>query len=76
MKLETLQSIKKEWSTTKRSGFLLVEVLLASSLFVLFVTAFAGTFYYGLQSSVLAGDRSQAIMLITKRGMQWSMTLR
>lgn len=63
MKLETLQSIKKEWSTTKRSGFLLVEVLLASSLFVLFVTAFAGTFYYGLQSSVLAGDRSQAIML-------------
>jgi Tfp pilus assembly protein PilV len=63
MKLETLQSIKKEWSTTKRSGFLLVEVLLASSLFVLFVAAFAGTFYYGLQSSVLAGDRSQAIML-------------
>jgi hypothetical protein len=38
-------------------------VLLASSLFVLFVAAFAGTFYYGLQSSVLAGDRSQAIML-------------
>lgn len=64
MKQDMSQSIKKEWSTIKRSGgFLLVEVLLASSLFVIFVTAFAGTFYYGLQSSVLAGDRSQAIML-------------
>lgn len=49
--------------TTKVRGFLLVEILLASSLFVLFVTAFAGSFYYGLQSSVIAGDRSQAILL-------------
>lgn len=63
MKLEILQSIKKEWLTTRARGFLLVEMLLASSLFVLFVTAFAGTFYYGLQSSVLAGDRAQAVML-------------
>ena len=55
--------MKKEWSTTRAQGFLLVEILLASSLFVLFVTAFAGSFYYGLQSSVLAGDRAQAIML-------------
>lgn len=56
-----LQSIKREWSTTR--GFLLVEVLLASSLFVIFLTAFAGVFYYGLQSSVIAGDRAQATSL-------------
>ena len=63
MKLEMSQLIKKEWSTTKRvRAFLLVEVLLSSSLFVIFLTAFAGVFYYGLQSSVVAGDRAQAIM--------------
>lgn len=62
MRLEILQSMKKEWLTIKK-GFLLVEVLLTSSLFVIFLTGFAGVFYYGLQSSVLAGDRSQAIML-------------
>ncbi len=55
------QSMKKEWSTIKR-GFLLVEVLLASSVFILFITAFSGAFYYGLQSSTLAGDRARAIM--------------
>ena len=47
--------------TTKR-GFLLVEILLASSVFILFMTAFSGAFYYGLQSSTLAGDRARAIM--------------
>lgn len=57
--------IKKEWLTTKkpREGFLLVEILLSTSLFVLFLTAFAGVFYYGLQSSILAGKRSQATMV-------------
>lgn len=58
-----LQSIKKEWSITKDAkGFVLIEVLLASSLFVMFVTAFAGVFFYGEQSQVLAGDRSRAVM--------------
>lgn len=54
-------SIKKEWSNTKK-GFLLVEILLATSLFVLFMTAFTGVFYYGLQSSFIAGDRARAVM--------------
>jgi Tfp pilus assembly protein PilV len=62
MKQEMSPSIKKEQSITKARGFLLVEILLASSLFIIFLTAFAGVFYYGMQSSVLAGDRSQAIM--------------
>lgn len=55
------QSMKKEWSITRR-GFLLVEVILASSLFVLFLTAFTGVYYYGLQSSTLGGDRGRASM--------------
>ncbi len=62
MKRELLQSTKKEWSTIKQ-GFLLVEVILTSALFFLFVTAFAGVFYYGIQSSSFAGDRSRAVML-------------
>lgn len=58
------QLIKKEWSTIKNlKGFLLVEILLSSSLFVIFLTAFAGIFYYGMEASVLAGNRSQAVML-------------
>ncbi len=52
--------MKKEWLTTSR-GFLLVEILLASSIFMLFMTAFSGAFYYGIQSSTLAGDRARAI---------------
>ena len=62
MKQEMSQSIKKEWWTINTNGFLLVEVLLSSSLFIIFLTAFAGVFYYGMESSVLAGNRSQAIM--------------
>ena len=56
--------MKKEWSTIKarRDGFLLVEVILASSLFVLFLTAFTGVYYYGLQSSAISGDRGRASM--------------
>jgi Tfp pilus assembly protein PilV len=55
--------MKKAQSTTNIRGFLLVEIVLTSSIFVLFLTAFAGVFYYGLQSSSIAGDRGQAIML-------------
>lgn len=53
--------MKKEWSTIKQ-GFLLVEILLASSVFILFMTAFSGAFYYGIQSSTISGDRARAIM--------------
>lgn len=55
--------MKKGLLNTKRSkGFLLVETLLAGSVFVLFLTAFAGVFYYGIQSSSFAGDRARAIV--------------
>jgi type II secretory pathway pseudopilin PulG len=61
MKQELSHLTKKEWSTTKQ-GFLLVEVLLASSVFILFLTAFAGVFYYGQEALVVAGNKSRAIM--------------
>jgi Tfp pilus assembly protein PilV len=55
--------MQKEWLTTNtRRGFLLIEIILSSSLFILFLTAFAGVFYYGIQASSSAGDRSRAIM--------------
>jgi Tfp pilus assembly protein PilV len=55
--------MRKEWLSTNTRGFLLIEIILASSVFILFLTAFAGVFYYGLQSSSLAGDRGRAVML-------------
>lgn len=55
------QLMKKEWSTIK--GFLLVEIILSSALFILFLTAFAGVFSYAIQSSTLSGDRARAIMV-------------
>lgn len=62
MKHAQLPSMKKVQSTIKQ-GFLLVEIILTTALFVLFLTAFAGVFYYGLQSSSIAGDRARAIMI-------------
>ena len=63
MKQELLQSIKKEWSRTKTSGFFLVEVLLATSLLVILLTAFASVFYYGIESSNITGNRDRANFL-------------
>jgi hypothetical protein len=55
--------MKKVLLNIKRArGFLLVEIVLSGSLFILFLTAFTGVFYYGLQSSSSAGDRSRAVM--------------
>ena len=55
--------MKKAQLITKLKGFLLVEIVLTSSIFVVFLTAFSGVLYYGLQASSSAGDRGQAIML-------------
>jgi type II secretory pathway pseudopilin PulG len=54
--------MKKVWWITNLRGFLLVEILLASSVFIIFMAAFSGAFYYGIQSSNLAGDRARAIV--------------
>lgn len=62
MKQEMSHLIKKEWLNTRR-GFLLVEVILSTSLFVLFATAFVGAYLYGQEATVLAGERTRAGML-------------
>lgn len=46
-----------------RNGFSLVEIILASSIFVLLVTALVGAFLYGQESTALAGNRARANML-------------
>jgi len=53
--------MKKEHSHT--NGFSSVEVLLASAIFALFVTALAGAYFYGQESSALSGNRVRAVML-------------
>lgn len=50
-------------STGGRSGFSLVEALLASSIFALIVTAVVGAVIYGRESTALAGLRSRAVFL-------------
>ena len=45
------------------SGFSAVEVLLASSVFILIVTALTGAYLYGRESTVLAGNRARAVFL-------------
>lgn len=47
--------------TTK--GFSLVEVILASSIFVLLVTALIGAYLYGQEATALAGNLARATML-------------
>lgn len=47
----------------KNRGFSLIEAVLASALFALFVTAFAGTYLYSQEASVYAGNNNRATML-------------
>ncbi|MDP2656078.1 MAG: prepilin-type N-terminal cleavage/methylation domain-containing protein [bacterium] len=61
MKYEQSQLIQKGWSTTR--GFSLVEVILASAVFVLLVTALVGAYLYGQEATALAGSRARATML-------------
>lgn len=53
----------KAWSTTNR-GMSLVEVILASSLFALLLTALVGAYLYGEESTALSGNRARAAALV------------
>ena len=63
MRLERSLSTRKAWLATNRAGFSLVEVILASAIFVLLVTALVGAYLYGEESSASAGARARATML-------------
>lgn len=56
--------MEKELLHTKyQAGFSLVEVILATSVFVLLATALVGSYLYGQESTMLAGNRAQAVLL-------------
>ena len=54
---------KKLKSYKLQAGFSLVEVILASAVFILLVTALVGAYLYGEQATALAGNRAQAVLL-------------
>src|SRR3989338_2006653 len=63
-----MNSMNKNLQTTHYSlqtsnGFSLVEIILASSVFVLLVTALVGSYLYGQEATMLAGNRARATML-------------
>jgi Tfp pilus assembly protein PilV len=74
MKLKPLQSMKKGCFHTKL-GFSLVEVVLATALFVSIITALAGLYLYGEESTMLAGNRSRAVML-AEEGLEATRNIR
>lgn len=55
--------MKRGWLTTDKKGFLLVEVLLSSALFISIITAFISTYFYGQQSASYAGNHTRAVIL-------------
>lgn len=56
-------------------GFSLVEVLLAVSVFALFVTGLIGGLIYGIQSTALGGQRARAVFL-AEEGLEASRNIR
>jgi Tfp pilus assembly protein PilV len=66
-KQEQSQSIQKEVSATR--GFLVVEVLLSSSLLIIAVTAFVGAIIYSQESTSVAGGISRA-SFIAQEGIE------
>lgn len=56
-------------------GFSAIEVLLASSIFILIVAALMGAFIYGSESTALAGQRARAVFL-AEEGLEASRNIR
>lgn len=52
--------MQKAWSQTNQSGFSVVEVLLAATLFAMLATAIVGALVYGQQATTFAGERVRA----------------
>jgi len=69
MKYATSPLTKKGRLTTNQDGFSLIEVILASAVFVLLVTAFTGAYLYGEESTALSGNRMRA-NLIAEEGLE------
>jgi len=63
MRLEQSPLTQRGWLITNQKGFSLVEVILSSAVFVLFVTALVGVYLYGQEATAIAGNRARAAML-------------
>lgn len=67
--------MRRVWLTTKQAGFSLVEVILASSVFVLLVTVLVGAYLYGQESTAFSGNRVRAAML-AEEGLEAARNIR
>ena len=72
---EQSQSIRKALLVIRERGFSLIEAILAVAVFSLLLTAFAGIFASGGQSSMLAGQRARAVFL-TEEGLEAARNIR
>jgi hypothetical protein len=70
MQHERSPSIRRAWSPSRyrsinlrRSGFLLVEVILASTIFVFVATILIGALLYGQEATAVSGMRARAVLL-------------
>lgn len=61
--------------SVSQAGFSLVEVILASSIFILLATALIGAWLYGQESTYLAGNRARATML-AEEGLEATRNIR
>ena len=57
-------------SSKTKPGFSLIEVILATAVFSLLVTALVGITSYGEESAVIAGDRARAAFLEVIRNLK------
>ena len=66
---------KERLTISKASGFSLVEIVLASAIFVLLVSALIGNLIYTQESAVVAGARARAVFL-AEEGLEASRNIR
>lgn len=67
--------MQKVLSVIKTSGYSIVEILLAISIYAITVTTLIGTLVYGQQSATLAGTRSRATYL-AEEGLEATRNIR
>jgi Tfp pilus assembly protein PilV len=65
----------KRYNLQSKRGFSLVEVILASSVYVLIITTLVGAYLYGLESTALSGNRAHAVML-AEEGLEATRNIR
>ena len=75
MKYVRSTSMPRAWLHTRSKGFSLVEVILASALFAILLTALVGGYLYGQESTVLAGNRVRATLL-AEEGLEAARNIR